>query len=119
METFNLKEVFNKYGWNNGFKFEIIFSKSSVARIYINDRKTNYTAGGYGYDKISSVISKMINDLVGVQSYNKEIYGNTSGMLDAGTGFDSIKNSFESVPGNKLTKLYSGKDSIIFEVIFK
>lgn len=63
--TFNLKEVFNEYGRNKEFKFEILFSNSGVARIYINDRKTKYVAGGYGYDKVSSVIATMINDLIG------------------------------------------------------
>src|SRR5574344_90408 len=104
MQTFNLKKQFTEgYGWNKDFKFEIIFSNSGVARIYINDRKTKYTAAGYGYDKISSVIASMVNDLIGKQPYNFEIYGNTGNyrkegetefLLSSGVGFSSIKESF-------------------------
>ena len=119
MSTFNLKKVFNDgYGWEKGFKFEIIWGKTGVARIWINDRKTSYTAGGYGYDKESSVIARMINDLIGKQPYNPNIYGNRDGFLSGGTGLSSIENSFESVNGYKLTKLYSGKDSNVYEIKF-
>ena len=107
MQTFDLKKQFTEgYGWNKDFKFEIIFSNSGVARIFINDIKTKYTASGYGYDKISSVIATMINDLIGKQPYNFEIYGNSGNykeegetvfLLSGGVGFGSIKESFESI----------------------
>lgn len=116
--TFNVKEIFEQYNWNEGFKFEIIFSKSNVARIYINNRKTKYTAGGYGYDKISSVIATMVNDLIGTQPYNSEVYGNRNGYLSQGTGFESIKESFESIEGNELKQIYSGLNSNVYEIKF-
>lgn len=128
MKTFDLKSVFNDYDWNTGFKFEIIFSNSGVARIFIGNRKTKYFANGYGYDKESSVIANMINDLIGKQAYNKNIYGNscnyshnieTTGILCGGTGFGSIKESFESIEGFKLTQIYSGVNSSVYEVKFK
>lgn len=115
---FNVKEVFNQYNWDKGFKFEIIFSKSNVARIYINNRKTKYTAGGYGYDKISSVIATMINDLIGTQPYNLDVYGNRNGFLSHGTGFESIQESFESIEGNELKQIYSGLNSNVYEIKF-
>ncbi len=126
MKTFNLKEVFNQYTWDKGFKFEITFSNSGVARIFIGDRKTKYNADGYGYDKISTVIASMINDLIGEQAYNKEIYGNSGNynkdkdlyLLSGGVGFGSIKDSFESIEGNKLISIYSGVNSSVYEVIF-
>jgi len=119
MSTFNLKEVFNDYGWSKGFKFEIVYSKQGVACIYIGDRKTSYTAGGYGYDKESSVIATMINDLIGEQKYNKKIYGNNGKFLSGGTGFSSIKESFEYKRGFKLEGLYSGFNSDVYQVTFK
>ena len=120
MQTFDLKKQFTdkNYGWNEGFKFEIIFSNSRVARIYINDRKTKYNANGCGYDKTSSVIASMVNDLIGQQPYNFKIYGNsgnykkegeTEFYLSGGVGFGSIKDSFESIAGNELTQIYSSK----------
>lgn len=120
MKNFNLKELFEdkSYGWNTGFKFEIIFSNNGVARIYIADYKTKYFAGGYGYDKTSAVIATMINDLLGSQNYNPEIYGNRNGLLSSGTGFESIKNSFESIQGNKLDQIYSGKNSNVYQITF-
>ena len=129
MKTWDLKKAFNEncYGWNKGFKFEITFSNSGVARIFIGDRKTKYTAGGYGYDKVSTVISNMINDLIDKQPYNKEVYGNTGNynkdkelhLLSGGVGFGSIKDSFESIDGNKLVSIYSGVNSSVYEITFK
>ena len=120
MKTFNIKEEFNNYGWNIGFKFEITYSKSGVARIYLgSNRKTKYTATGYGYDKESSVIATMINELLGKQNYNPNIYGNRNGFLSGGTGLSSIKESFESVEGHKLNKIYSGVNSNVYEISFK
>lgn len=120
MKNFNLKKLFEDkiYGWNTGFKFEIIFSNNGVARIYINDRQTNYTAGGYGYEKTSAVIAKMINDLIGSQNYSPGIYGNMDGLLSSGTSFEAIQRSFESIQGNKLDQVYSGKNSNIYQITF-
>lgn len=129
MQNWDLKKVFNEkcYNWDKGFKFEITFSNSGVARIFIGDRKTKYKAGGYGYDKVSTVISQMINDLIGEQPYNKEVYGNTGNynkdkelyLLSGGVGFGSIKDSFESIDGNKLVSIYSGVNSSVYEITFK
>ena len=128
MQKFDLKKLFTEgFGWNKDFKFEIIFSNSGVARIYINDRKTKYNANGYGYDKTSSVIASMINDLLGEQPYNFEIYGNSGNYkkdgetvfhLSSGVNFDSIKKSFESISGNELNQIYSGKNSNVYEIKF-
>ena len=129
MQTFDLKKQFtNGYGWTTDFKFEIIFSNSGAARIYINDRKTKYKAAGYGYDKTSSVIASMVNDLIGQQPYNFEIYGNTGNykkesetefyLSGGGVGFSSIKESFESITGNELNQIYSGKNSNVYEIKF-
>ena len=128
MQTLDLKKQFTEgYGWSKDFKFEIIFSNSGVARIYINDKKTKYKAAGYGYDKTSTVLAKMINDLIGEQPYNPTIYGNSGNYkkegetefhLSGGVGFSSIKESFESISGNELNQIYSGKNSSIFEIKF-
>lgn len=118
MKTFSIKEVFNKYGWSEGFEFEIVYSKSGVARIYINRSKTKYYASGYGYDKESTVLSNMINDLIGMQNYDSNIYGNRNGLLSYGVGFNSIKDSFESIEGNKLIKIYNGLNSNVYEITF-
>ena len=60
----------------------------------------------------------MVNDLIGKQDYNPNIYGNGNGFLSGGTGLNSITESFESVNGYKLTKLYSGKYSNVYEIKF-
>lgn len=117
MATYNLKKDFKDY-WSNGFKFDVTYSKSGIARICIGDRQTSYKAGGYGYCKESSVIASMINDLIGVQPYNSNIYGNLNGLLCSGVGFSSIKDSFESVAGYKLDKLYSGLNSDVYQIKF-
>ena len=126
MKQFNIKEVFKEYGWGKGFKFHIKWSNSGVAKIFINDRPTKYKANGYGYCKESSVIATMINDLIGKQPYNPDIYGNSGNYykgeslhhLSGGTGFDSIQDSFQSLQGAKLVKLYWGTDFNVYEITF-
>ena len=129
MQKFDIKKQFTDgYGWDKDFKFEIIFSNNGVARIYINDIKTKYKAAGCGYDKTSSVIASMVNDLIGLQPYNFEIYGNSGNykkddemefyLSSGGVGFSSIKESFESITGNELNQIYSGKNSNIYEIKF-
>lgn len=112
--------------YDSDLKFEVMYSNSGVARIYVSDRKTSFTAGGYGYDKESSVIARMINELIGKQNYNKELYGNSraqglgsikgKGVLSGGTGFSSIQTSFNSLAGCKLEKIYSGFKSDVYSL---
>lgn len=127
MKQFNIKEVFKEYGWSKGFKFHIKWSNTGVAKIYINDRPTKYKAGGYGYCKESSVIATMINDLIGDQPYDSEIYGNSGNynkdkslhhLSQSGVGFSSIQGSFQSLQGAKLDKLYWGTDFNVYEITF-
>lgn len=42
------------------FKFEVRYSKSCVARIYLNNVPTCFKAGGYGYDKENAVICEFM-----------------------------------------------------------
>jgi hypothetical protein len=116
-KTFDLKGVFLQYNWNE-FTFSIEYSRAGVARIWIGNRKTKYNAGGYGYCKESSVLSYIINDLIGEQSYDKTKYGNCCNTLSYGVGFDSIKLSFESIPGCKLDKLYCGRTYDVYKIKF-
>ena len=112
--------------YNSPLKFEVVYSNSGVARVYISGRKTNFAAGGYGYCKESSVIATMINDLIGKQNYNKDIYGSSKaeglgsvkgkGLLSGGTGFSSIQASFNSLAGCKLEKIYSGFKSDVYSL---
>ena len=119
MKTLDFKLLFDESDYlKQGFKFEVCYSRNRVARIYINERPTKYKAGGYGYDKESTVISMMINDLIWVQPYNTNIYGNRMGLLQYGVGFESIKQSFDSIDDYELNKIYSGKASDTYEIKF-
>ena len=110
--------------YDSPLKFEIIYSNSGVARIYISDRKTSFTAGGVWYCKESTLIAMFINDLISYQNYNSKIYGNSGKYnpktnkrylykryLNGGVGFSSIESSFNSLKGCKLEKIYSGFNS--------
>ena len=116
MKTFNLKEARAEYdGWNI-IKFEVVYSNKGVARIYIENRKTKYNAGGYGYCKESSVIAEMVNDLIEIQAYNPKVYGNINGLLSqGGVGVSSLQKSLKSI-GVNLEQIYSGKDSNVFRL---
>ena len=127
MKQFNIKEVFKDYGYCKGFKFHIKWGNSGTARIFINDRPTKYKAGGYGYCKESAVLGTMINELIGDQPYDSEIYGNSGNyskskslhhLSQSGVGFGSIQDSFQSLQGAKLDKLYSGNDFNVYEITF-
>ena len=116
MKTFNIKEARAEYGGWDLIKFEVSYSNSGVARIYVGDRKTKYVANGYGYCKESSVIADMINDLIGVQAYNSEVYGNRNGLLSCGgVGVSSLEQSLKSI-GVNLEQIYSGKNSNVYRL---
>ena len=122
----DLKSIFNSYGWNEGFKFSLEIEGKSSLRVYVGGRKTPYVTKGCGYDMVSSVIAQMINDLIGEQPYDSSIYGNTrnyssntsaKGLLCGGTGFSSNRDSFESLgEGFKLFYVYEGRDYTVYEV---
>ena len=103
MENFDIKKLIQEMPdvWCE-FNFDVVYSNNGVARIYIGNRRTQYSASGCGYDKESSVIALMINDLIGEQKYKKGVYGHYNGLLHGGTGFSSIKESFETKKGCKL-----------------
>ena len=44
-------------------KFDIRYSKSGVVRLYYNDYKTSYKAGGGGYDKVEHILENLWDDL--------------------------------------------------------
>jgi len=114
--AFNLKEVFEESKYWRNFRFEV--NLNGMVRIYIGDRRTKYVAGGGGYDKISTVIAHMVNDLVGIQEYDPKEYGHYKGSLSSGVGFEALKKAFESIDGNKIDMLYYGRNSNIYEITF-
>jgi len=118
MAFFNLKKEFEK-GYCRKFKFHIKYGTTGVARIWINDRKTKYFVNGYGYDKESSVIAEMINDLISFKDYGDYYTGGGTGerLISHGIGFDSLKGAFEYI-GGKLEKLYWCNDIYVYEINF-
>jgi len=112
---FNLKELLKTMEAWRKFKFSVEFTKSG-ARVYVGDRRTNYFVKGYGYDKTSALIGRMVNDLIGEQEYNKEVYGNDGMLLsEGGVGVDSIIASLKTIDV-KLKHIYSGKTYDVFEI---
>ncbi len=100
----------NEYGKN--FKFEVRFSKSGKVTICIGEQKTKYTVGGWGYDKISAVIAKMINDI----TVNDCKYNNGKKLCQGGAGMSALIDSFNNKRGCKLEYIYGGIDSIVYEL---
>ena len=112
---FNLKELVNTMEVWRKFKFSVEFNRNG-ARIYVGNKKTKYFVKGYGYDKTSALIGRMVNDLIGEQAYNKEVYGNDGMYLsEGGVGIDSIITSLKTI-GIELKYIYSGKLYNVFEI---
>jgi len=116
----NLKKLFNEhpYIWKD-FKFHIKYTNSGC-RIYINESKTKYYVGGWGFDKESSVIAEMVNDLIGTKDYGAMYTGAYTGerLLSYGLGFESVKNALEYI-GVKLEKIYSGDNFDVYYIDFR
>jgi len=114
----DLKKLVNTLEiWNN-FKFSTDFTKQGNVRIYVNDKKTKYFAKGHGYDKVSAVIAKMINDLIEKQPYNQNIYGNNGEYLsENGVGLMPLIDSLNTI-NVKLEEIYSGKSYDVFKIDF-
>jgi len=112
---FDLKNLVNTVEAWRKFKFSVEFTKSG-ARVYVESRRTKYFVKGYGYDKTSALVGRMVNDLIGEQKYNKEVYGNNGMFLsEGGVGTDSIMASLKTI-GVKLEHVYSGKLYDVFEI---
>jgi len=114
----NIKELFNKE--LKDFKFHIKYTNSGC-RIWIGSNKTKYYAGGYGYDKESSVLAKMINDLIGKKNYGNAYTGRFNigkRFLSSGIGFEAIKQALNNI-GIKLEKVYNGYDFDLYYIDFK
>ena len=107
MYNINLKERVHTDPAYREFKFHTTRSKSGVVRIFLNDRRTEYKAGGGGYDKVSSVVALMINDIMGddIVSYN-------------GVGFNQIRDEFTRLRGASLDVLYTHGSTIIYHIRF-
>jgi len=113
---FNLKRLLNVMDVWKTFKFSVEYNKKGGVRIYVNDKKTKYYVKGYGYDKLSAVIAKMVNDLIGKQPYNKNIYGNDGKYLsENGVGLMPIIESLFTI-NVKLEEIYAGKSYDVFEI---
>ena len=112
---FDLKNLVKKVEAWREFKFSVEFTKNG-ARVYVGETRTKYFVKGYGYDKASALIGKMVNDLIGEQEYNKEVYGNDGMFLsEGGVGVDSIIASLKTIDV-KLKHIYSGKTYDVFEI---
>ena len=104
---FDIKKVFHEYGdmWKE-FKFEVIYNNQGNCRIHIEGRRTTkYYAGGSGYDKEVTVITEMINDLMG-----KEVIQESS--------LSSIIKQFNAIDDCHLEKIFNGKYSNVFSIKF-
>ena len=97
-------------------KFHIKF-RNGNQRIIINGEKTKYYAGGYGYDKASSVVSELINDLLGAMDYRNAYTGSRSGirMLSNGIGIDAVINALDAI-GSNFDIIYFGDDCDVYEL---
>ena len=117
MRTITNKEIKELLEYRNEFVFDVRYSKNGVARIYINDTKTPIHAGGYGYCKESTVLADFINLLCEWQEYDTNVYGNRNGLINGGVGVESVKASFESIPGNKLNRIYWSDQASVYKLI--
>jgi hypothetical protein len=117
MRTITNKAIKELLEYRNEFVFDVRYSKNGVARIYINDTKTPIHAGGYGYCKESAVLADFINLLCEWQEYDTSVYGNRNGLISGGVGVESVKASFESIPGNKLSRIYWSDQASVYKLI--
>ena len=112
---FDLKKLVNTTEAWRKFKFSVEFNRNG-ARVYVESRRTKYFVKGYGYDKTSALVGRMVNDLIGEQKYNKEVYGNDGMFLyEGGVGVDSIAASLKTI-GVELKHIYPGKMYDVFEI---
>ena len=117
MSYLKRKEIVDILNERKGkLKFHIKF-RNGNQRIYINNMKTEYYAGGHGYEKSSSVISMLINDLLGAMNYKNAYTGSRSGirMLSNGIGIDAVINALENI-GSHLEFIYYGDSFDVYEL---
>jgi len=117
MSYLNREDIIGILNLKKGkLKFHTKF-RNGNPRIYINSMKTKYYAGGSGYEKSSSVIAMLINDLLGSIDYKNAYTGSRSGirMLNSGIGIDTVINALDTI-GAKLVIVYCGDDFDVYEL---
>ena len=116
-KNFNLKEAFKSSNIWESFKFSVEYKNG--ARVYICDNKTKYYIKGYEYDRTSAVIAKMVNDLIGEQEYNENVYGiNGKFLSERGVGVESLINALKMI-GVDLELIYYGKAYNVYNIDFR
>ena len=123
----------------NNFKISTLnfkWSNSGVCRIYnFRGQKTNYYAGGYGYDKKGTCLAKLMmeyfptelkklnsSDYYGLnhyntktKKYNKRANNNTRTYLDGACGFESMTPILNKI-GFTLKFIYEDNNSTMYRM---
>lgn len=88
---------------------EINTSNSGVCRLYINGIKTPFFAGGYGYDRVSTVLNDFMNYYAGQNKYTC----NGVGVESLIAQIDELNTPEQRI---KLTYVCNTKNGTIFKV---
>ena len=68
----------------------------------------------YLKSEIEVVLAKYPNV---AQEYDTSVYGNRNGLINGGVGVESVKASFESIHGNKLSRMYWSDQASVYKLI--
>jgi len=115
-----VKEIKNNPDDLSEFKFHIYWNRNGGARIYRHYTPTKISAGGYGYDRGSTVLSTLINGVIGEQDYKYAYTDGGSGKrtIADGIGIEEVINTFEKLDGCSLDVLYGAKDFTVYKIKF-
>lgn len=115
MKYLKRKDVIEKFN-NQTLIFSVKKNKSGTYRVYVDNTPTIYHASGGGYDKESSAIAELINDLIGAQDYKNAYTGKRRGKryISNGIGVRAVKEALkvigvklELVEENTKERIYS------------
>lgn len=97
------------------------YSITGVCRLHIHNKKTNFKADGYDYNKLSTVFAEFFNHHFNTKKLFKRksiknMYGHTRGKFDVGIDVTTYADILETLQGFNLDYIVDTKDTVIYKL---
>ena len=94
-----------------------------TCQLWHKNSKLQFSAGGYGYDKISTVFGNFMDEYFETQKLLKRksvkgLYGHRNGFFSYGVGIDCHKTILDNLRGFKFEYITETKTAIVYKLTY-